>query len=365
MTEKGKFKFASYLVEEKLIFFKSKKNKMVAFTVFCTSNFKKVLPILNKMLEKRYFEYFSWQIMLNKDEKDFFIINFIDTKTGVIKAFNLIEQELKNLNFQNLFLDKEELKTTFFEILSQEVNSRLSMNKSLNTIIIKNPDELRILSIYELNLNLFIEQENLFENIINYLRDLGKQFLIYFNFCINRYNLISNYGILIELLNQKSEKVNLDEQVNQFFDYPLLNKPKIKLKQIMNLLWRKSLPSSRVFYDSSRFFLNQDTNYEINSLISNLLMKFDKNKINFYQINEQILFIDDHILLVLIENLDLELLSNLLKKYYSKYKVMMLFLNEGDYYEIMKVDKISKLKDLRILRMSDLTELNYNILKIN
>ena len=363
MTKKGKFKFASYLVEEQIIFFKGKKNKMAAFTVLYTSNFKKLLPILIKMLEKRYFEYFSWQIVINKERKDFLIINFIDTKAGIIKAYNLIEQELKNLKFQNYFLKKEDLKTTFFEILSQEINSRISINKALNTIIVKNVDEIRILSIFELSLGFFVEQENLFENFINYLKDLGKKFLVYFNFSINRLNLISNYGILIGSLNQKNDEMDLDKQVNQFFDYPLANKLKIKLEQIMNLLWRRSFPSSKIFYESSQFFLDQNTNYELDSLITDLMVKFDKNMINYHKINEKILFIENHILFILIEKLDLEFLSNLLEKYYSKYKIMMVFLNEKDYYEIRKVDQITKLKDLRILRMSDLIGLNYNILK--
>ena len=65
------------------------------------------------------------------------------------------------------------------------------------------------------------------------------------------------------------------------------------------------------------------------------------------------------------EKLDLDFLSNLLEKYYSKYKLMILFLNEGDYTEIINANQITKLEDLRILRMSDLIELNYNILEIN
>ena len=366
MTKKGKFKFASFLVEDHLIFFKDKKKStMVAFTVLYSSNFKKILPILIKMLEKRYFEYFSWQITVDKDKKDIFIINFRDAKAGIIKAYNLIKQELNNLNFNNYFLEKDTLKTTFFKILSKEIDSKLSIVKSLNAIIIQNPDELRVLSIFELDIGLFAEQENLYENLINYLRDLGKKFLIYFNFSIDRFNLISNYGILIAILNQKTEKTNLDELVNQFFHNPLLNKLKIKLKQTMCILWRKTFPSSRLLYKTSKFFLDQNLNYDSNSIIDDLLVKFDKHKINYHQINEKILFIEDHILFILIEKLDLQILSNLLEKYYSKYKVMMLFLNEGDYYEVTNVDKISKLNNLTILRISDLVGLNYNIFKMN
>ena len=366
MTKKGKFKFTSFLVEDHLIFFKSNKNTLVAFTVLYSSNHKKILPILIKMLEKRYFEYFSWQIMVDKVKKDLFIINFKDVKAGIIKAHNLMKQELKDLNFNNYFLEKDTLKSTFFEILSHEFNSKLSMNKSKSkAIIIQNPDQYRILSIYELNLNFFAEQENLLENFMIYLRDLGKKFLVYFNFCIDRYNLIANYGILITILNQKSEKIDLDEQANKFFQHPLLNKLNIKLKQAMYLLWRTTFPSTKFFYRNSKIFLDQGINYELNSIVNDLAIKFDENMINYHQINDQILFIENHILFILIGKLDLEMLSDLLEKYYSKYKLMILFLNEDIYDEIMKVEKITKLQDLSVLRMSDFIGINYNIFKMN
>jgi hypothetical protein len=365
MTKKGKFKFASYLIEDHLIFYKGPKQMMTAFTVLCTSNFNKILPILTKMLEKQYFEYFSWQIMINKERQDSFIINFKGTKAGIIKAYNLIEQELKNLKFKNLFLKKKILKITFFEILSQELNSRLSRNKSVNTITINDQINAQVLRIFELNLSLFVEYKNLFENFIKYLRDLGKKFVIYFNFHIDRFNLISNYGILIEYLNQKNELIDLDEEINNFFTQSLVNKLKIQLKHIMNLLWRRTFPSSKMFHQTSHFFLDYNKDFEYKLIVNDLLGKFDKNEISYYQINEQLFFIEDHTLFIIVEKLDLDLLSSLIKKYYPKYRIMILFLNEGEYTYIMNFNQIKKLEDLRILRMKDLVEFNYSILKIN
>jgi hypothetical protein len=365
MTKKGKFKFASYIIEDHLIFYRGKKQTMTAFTVLCTSNFNKMLPILTKMLEKQYFEYFSWQIMINKERQDSFIINFKGTKAGIIKAHNLIEQELKNLNFKNLFVKKQILKMTFFEILSQEVNSILSRNKSLNTITIKDQADTRQLRIFELNLSLFVEYKNLFENFIKYLRDLGKKLVIYFNFHLDRFNLISNYGILIEYINQKSKLIDLDEEINKFFTQTLVSKLKIQLKHIMNLLWRRAFPASKMFHQTSHFFLDYNKNYEYRLIINDLIGKFDKNEIRYYQINEQLFFIEDHTLFIIVEKLDLDFLSNLLKKYYSKYRLMILFLNDGEYTYIMNFNQIKKLEDLRILRIQDLVEFNFNILKIN
>lgn len=365
MTKKGTFKLSSYLVENQLIFFKSKIDKIIAFAIISTSNFIETLPILTKMLKKNYFEYFSWQIGVNKERKDFFIFNFRDSKAGIVKAFNLFKQELNNCNFKILFLNKERLKSVFFEIISQELDSNILIDKSSKSIIIKNSVETRTLSVFELNLSILLEKENLIESIINYFRDSRKKVILYFNFCTNYLNLISYHGIIIEELNQKREIMTLDEKVNKFFNQILLNRINIKLKQVMLLFWRKSLLSSQKFYEIPRFSLDKNIKNKSSLLINELIVNLNKYQVDYHQINDKILFIENHILFIVINRINLKFLLTILKKYYSKYKIMLLFLTEREYCEFLEIDRVTELKELKLLRMSDLVEFNYKNLKID
>ena len=360
MTKKGKFKLTSCLVENQLIFFKSKAPKIIAFAVLLTSNYREMLPLLTNMLKKRYFEYFSWQIGIKKDRKDMFIINIKDSKAGIMKAFHLVEKELSDCKIKKIFLENEGLKKVFFELLSQDVQSQIFLDKTSHSIIIKNPKETRKLGIYELNLAYLNKQENGILNLINYLSDLGKEIILYFNFYVNNLNSISYYGIMIEEITRKSDTMDFDKQVNKFFNWDLLIRVKIKINQALLLIWRKPLSSSKFSYEIPRSFCKTS---ESDLLVNKLARKFNKHNIKYHRIKDNMLFIEDSIIFILIQKTDLKKLSYILKKYYLKYKIILLFLNDEEYQKFLNVEQITKLNELQILRTSDLRGFNYKDLK--
>ena len=360
MTKKGKFKLTSCLIENQLIFFKSKAPKIIAFAVILTSNYREILPILTNMLRKSYFDYFSWQIGIKKDRKDFFIISIRDSKAGIIKAFHLIKKELNDYNIKKIYLENEALRKAFFELLSQDVQSQIFLDKSSHSIIIKNSNVTRKLGVFQLNLAYLNEQENTISNLINYLNDLGKNIVVYFNFHTNYLNSISYNGIMIEEINQKCDMLDLDKQVNKFFNWDLLAKIKIKLNQALLILWRKSLQSSNLSCEIPRSFFKENK-FDLSA--NELLAKLNKHQIKYHQLSDNTLFIENHIIFILIKKMDLKYLLHIFKKFYEKYKIILLFLNEQDYHKFLNIEQITKLNELKILRTDDLVKFNYKDLK--
>ena len=77
------------------------------------------------------------------------------------------------------------------------------------------------------------------------------------------------------------------------------------------------------------------------------------------------LFIENQSVFLSLPKLDSNLILNILKKYYSKYEIFILILDNKDYDKLIKIAKINLLKNVRIISIEDLQRFDIEILRNN
>ncbi|MHA1457392.1 MAG: hypothetical protein ACTSR5_15690 [Promethearchaeota archaeon] len=330
MTKKGKFKLSSFLVEDFLIYYRSinKNHKLNAFAVALVSDFQDILPYLIQMLRKRYINYFSVQINVVEKREDLIIINlYNDKKDGIIRSFHILYE----------YLNKKGL--------------------------IKNQNEMKVFKLYELD----FKSENrsiLVTNFINYLIDseLGGYFLL--NVQFDEHDNIITRNLYINV----SEKIQedgtiIEEKINDFFDQELLKNIKININDVFSILWRKPLSNKQLFTKLPDWGIQSDEKLNLREIVNEIEYSLKEKNINFQKINPFLLFIEQNIVFLIAKEADINHISKILNKYYSKYKIIILIIEEEEYEKLYKIEKISQLKDLKIMDISTFSQFNYSTLK--
>ncbi|MHA1438522.1 MAG: hypothetical protein ACTSPD_13185 [Promethearchaeota archaeon] len=90
--------------------------------------------------------------------------------------------------------------------------------------------------------------------------------------------------------------------------------------------------------------------YEFNLKLENILMK---NHLKFKRINKNIFFIDDSYLFLVFQIIDYKLILEIFKKYYLKYSIIILILNEKEYLKLKKIKQIEQLNGVKVFSIKD------------
>ena len=366
MTKKGKFKLSSFLVEDFLIYYKSinKNHKLNAFAVALVSDFQDILPHLIQMLKKRYLNYFSVQINVVEKREDLIIINFYnDNKDGIMRSFHTVYEYLNNKGKIKCFYNNEMLKNIFLGLLTIDLNSHIKLVKQSNSLLIKNQNKTKVFKLYELH----CKSENraiLVSNFINYLIDseLGGFFLL--NVQFDEYDNLITRSLYINV-NEKiqEEETKVDEEINEFFDKQLLKNIKLELSDVFSILWRKPLRNNKLFSKLSDWGIECEEKLNIREIVYEIELSLKEKNINFQKINPFLFFIEQNKIFLIVKEADINHISKILNKYYSKYKIIILIIEEEEYEKLNKIAKINQLKDLKIMDMSIFSQFNYTTLK--
>ncbi|MHA1126222.1 MAG: hypothetical protein ACTSR7_03530 [Promethearchaeota archaeon] len=366
MTKKGKFKLSSFLVEDFLIYYRSinKNHKLNAFAVALVSDFQDILPYLIQMLRKRYINYFSVQINVVEKREDLIIINlYNDKKDGIIRSFHILYEYLNKKGKIKCFYKNEMLKNIFLGLLTVDLNSHTKLIRASNSLLIKNQNEMKVFKLYELD----FKSENrsiLVTNFINYLIDseLGGYFLL--NVQFDEHDNIITRNLYINV----SEKIQedgtiIEEKINDFFDQELLKNIKININDVFSILWRKPLSNKQLFTKLPDWGIQSDEKLNLREIVNEIEYSLKEKNINFQKINPFLLFIEQNIVFLIAKEADINHISKILNKYYSKYKIIILIIEEEEYEKLYKIEKISQLKDLKIMDISTFSQFNYSTLK--
>lgn len=370
MVKKGKFKLLSYVIEDQLIFYKSlnKNKKILAFSIIETESFFPLLQILSDFLRKRFIKYFSIQLKIHEENKKIFLLNFEEiNKNEINKLYNLVYQKVNNNKNQLTFLKKASLEKMFLNIFNKKDTSNLSISKSQDSILIKNHKFSTIYNFYTLNLNRVQTKSSFIHNFVNLASSFNINGYLIFNFRPNLDNTINIAPYFVEFNNNINPNENIDHKINDFYNYELLLKQKLELARFFNFLWRFDIFNNNIsFNDFSELFIESSEQYDFHDLIkfnsqfeTNLL----KQKLRFKRLNRNLIIIEQNVLFYSASILDSKLILKILKRYYSKFNIFLLILNDSEYDKLLKINKIDLLNNVEVLDSDKFTKLDFKVFK--
>jgi len=365
MKKKGKFKLLSYIIDENLIYYTSlnRNKKIIAFSLLEIEDFNSIYLILNKFLKKRYINYYSIQIQINSIQiKKIILLNFKDqSKTEIIKLFHLIKKTLINKDFQVKFLKKEQLEKTFLKIINKNMNFNIQITKKFDLIFIKNEKTSIFLDFYNINFEYLEKKSSFIHNFTKLIKNFNRKGYLIFNFKNNNSKDIILSAYFVEMKKKSKTSMNIETEMNNFFNYHLLKKQNVDLKVIPPFLWRSHIYNNFfLFKDVLDLFLIKNQ-YSLHDFENKLL----KNQIEYKRLNKNLIFIEQHFLFLQLQILNLKVILDIIKKYYSRFFIYILILNEKDYIKLLKIDKISLLKNIKILNPDNFFNFDINVFKKN
>jgi len=156
--------------------------------------------------------------------------------------------------------------------------------------------------------------------------------------------------------------------VNNFYNHYILRKQKIGLRDFYRILWRYKISDKfYLFNEISELFL-KEYQYNLQDL-SKLNRHFEynllKNQIKFKRLNKNLLFIEQGVLFLSTTHLDADLILRILKKYCLKYFIYILIFNESDFNELLKIENINMMENIKIMSPKEFFNLNYDVFKKN
>ena len=370
MLRKGKFKLFSYIIDEYLLYYRSlnRKKKLLAFSIIETKEFQPLISILNKFLSKKYLNCYSIQLDVNEQDKNFLILNFEDNKKErIIKFFNLIRQKILGNGRDLHFLKGSDLEKRFKSIIIKEFASSSSILKNHDKIIIKNESKTTFYTFYFINLDKSENKITFIHNFLKLTRTFNQNGHLIFNIKTNFMNNIIVSPFFISKSENEDGQNKFEEELNEIYKYDLIEKQKIEKSKIYLILWRFNINNNRSYFFNNVYELFLDENqYNFKDLHtfntqfeSNLL----KKKLKFKRLSKDLLFIEQDILFFTTSHFNPELLCKLLERYYSKYFIYFLLLNERDYNELIEIGTINLLDNVKVINPSLFSYLNLNEFK--
>jgi len=183
MGKKGKYKLLSYLVDERLIFYKNLINpkKFIAFSFLEVKKFYPLISILNKFLIKKYIKYFSIQFDPKEKIKKIIILNFEDIeKDRIRKLFNIIYERLNKSRISIRFLRNDNLEKEFISIFLNNRDSNLKVMKDSESILIEDNKNPKRLTFYKIYLDRIEEKSAFIYCFLNLINNFNRNgFLIF------------------------------------------------------------------------------------------------------------------------------------------------------------------------------------------
>lgn len=361
MAKKGKFKLLSYLIEDSLIYYKSfnKSEILFAFCIFKVSNLNQIISILNKFLNKGFFYYYSIQINIANRDIEVILCFRANEKNQIIELFGLASHKLIEYDNSIQILKKRNLEDKFINIFIKNFDSSIRIYKKPESILIKNHTYEKVLEFYEIKG--YESQNQILIHLMNFIKNLKQKGYLILNFkIIDNQPALNTYFIRIRespFINH----VNFKEDVNNFFNLNLLNKSEINLAKVYRILWRLNLTEEFSPFNKVDTTLLIGNNSKIYS-IPEFNLKFEEllksNQIEYQRLNQNLLFIEQKIVFITLIKLNFKLILKIFKRFFSKYLIYLLILDENEYQKLLKVDKVRLLKDIVILNNKEFKNLN-------
>jgi len=369
MVKKGKFKLLSYVVEENLIYYKSsnKHKKLVAFLILEVEFINSILFILNDFLKKGFINYYSVQVVINELDKKQILINLEDNeKSKIVKILNFLNRKIINSGLNARFLKNKHLEKQFLRILRVNKNSKIKVLKKKDRFLITNNKTTTIYEIYTIQLELLSEKCAFLSDFTKLIYNLQQKGFLILNFRMNYKQGIVFTPYFVNLKNKTDNCADLGKEINDFFNQALLIKQSLRLKSVPSLLWRCNLHTNYFIFTKFIDLFSKSAQYDFNNL-NDFNSQFEqilfKKHISYKRLNPNLLFINQTSLFITINKFDPQELLKLFKKYHAKYFIFLLIFDEEVYEEVLKIDKIDFLSNIKVLNSEKFLALDYEVFK--
>lgn len=371
VNKKGKFRLLSYLVDSNLIYYNSvnKKKKILGFALFELSGDFYIDKILQNFVKRGLILFYSIEINIITPDKVIYIlcINH-NNKSEIFKIFNLISYKLNQVDPSILILKDNKLEKEFLKIISLDTNKNYLMSDIIGSIRVKNESSIITLDFYLMNLDNVPEPNEIIFQFMDYIKSIKRFGYLIFNFQLIN-NKISANIYYIDFINENDiQNSNLESNVNDFFGFELINKVRLKMKNIFYPLWRFRLTKTNSNFQYISKILNR-TQYYNQKNLSKFILEFKQlmevNGIEFNQFSQNLFFVEQSTLVIILVNRRFKCLMNIIKKFRSKYQLLVILLNNKDYDDLIKLDKINSIPNLKIINYEKFCQFDIKNLKIN
>jgi hypothetical protein len=369
MVKKGKYQLLSYLVDRYLIFYKSlnRNKKIVAFAIFEANTFNRTIPVLNEFLKKRFIQYYSIQLNTFQKKKILFILNFEEIKKeNIVQLFSIIHQNFTEKNLPIKFHVDSILERKFLDIILKKVDSNTSLTKLAESILVANNKTSFQLDFFSINIDKLDRKGSFIHNFISIINNFNKKGYLIINFLCDNNEEIKFSPYFTELINEKDKSFSTENSINSFFNYNVLKKQNIKIKEFYNYLWRRGISDNYfILKYYSQLFLRKGSNdsHDLLTFHVEFEQRLLKNDVKFIRFSDYLLFIEQNFLFLTMSKLKSGFIQRIIQKYLSKYFIYILVLNEEDTKKLLEIKSFSSLKNVQILNSNEISNFNFNIFK--
>ena len=260
----------------------------------------------------------------------------------------------------------KELENYFFNLTNESLNLNEIKKENDGSLSINNKETDIQIKYYKIKFDCISKKELFLDTFTSLTKNFNENMGIIFNFKIDRNNKIIFFPFIIEIQNKRNNHPNLDYNINTFFNNNILEKKNLRINDIGLLLWR--LPIDNEFFYlldfTETFYLYKKYNLDdLTEFMYQIKDDLNNNEIEFTKINDDMLLINQKILFVLIIKQNLEFIKKIIKKFYDKYNIYLVYCNNAEYEKIAKIEELSSLNKIKIFNKNQFFEQNINIFR--
>jgi hypothetical protein len=232
--------------------------------------------------------------------------------------------------------------------------------------LISTEKESKIFNFFSLNLDLIKKHTSFIFNFTNLIKNLSREGYLIFHFRLDLDENIKIASYFVEKCEIDENISSIDKTVNNFFHYNLIKRQDLKIKFIFNFLWRLEIINSFFFLNDfyDLFYANKTLNSlelsEMNELLKQNLLQ---NQIEYVSLSKNLFFIEQSYLFLILQDLDSNYIHKVIEKYYPKYFIYILILNDLGYEELVKMKSIKLIENIKIINPLEIQKFNYEEIK--
>ena len=238
----------------------------------------------------------------------------------------------------------------------------MEIQKNENSITIKNQEKIKIIDIYYIDFDKIPKFESFLHNFIKLINDLNQYGYLVFNISMNQVEDLGFNSYFICKCRKKT--TNKENQINSLFNADIVTNVNIDLNSIYRILWRTNISEknnkiSNIFdlFQSFSFFDFQNFS-RFNTQIENALKL--KN-ISYYRLNKNLILIEQKYLFLVLEDLNIEIIENIIKKHITNYMIYILVVSKQNYEKLIEAKEITLIDNLRIMNSEDFVNFDFSI----
>ena len=302
-----------------------------------------------------------------QEEKFFYLLNFEEIKKeNIVRLFNIIRQNFTEKNLLIKFQVDSILEQRFLELILKKIDSNTTLMKRSESILVVSNNISFQLVFFSINLDKLNKKDSFFHNFISLINNFNRKGYLIINFLCNNDEEIKFSLYFTELLINKEDSFNTEKDVNSFFNYNVLKRQNIKIKEFHNYLWRRGI--------SNHFFLLKYYSHLFQSNLPNDsqdLLTFNrefernlvKNEVKSIRFSNYLILIENTFLFLTMQKLKSGFIQRIIQKYLSKYFIYILVLNEEDAKKLLEIKSFTSMKNVQILNLEEISKFNFKIFK--